>query len=79
MRHRKGTDSEQTGFKKVLAQVNYYMEQNDTRYGFVLTNVKLVAIRQTAYGSEEEPQLTILLALWYLRMLASDNDNWRLE
>lgn len=89
-----GSLAQQTEFKKVLSQVNHYMEQNQTRYGFVLTNVELVAIHRTnkaghlessnpvpwtAYGSEEGPQLTVLLILWYIGMLASGNDNWGLE
>lgn len=85
---------QQNEFKKVLSQVNHYMHQNNGRYGFVLTDVELIIIRRvndrghlelsdsipwTAYGSEAEPQLTVLLALWYLGMLASDNGNWTLE
>src|SRR5436305_10984934 len=33
-------------FLQALSQVNYYMEQQHTRYGFILTNEELVAIRR---------------------------------
>ena len=35
----------QTGYKQVLSQVNFYMEQHDARYGFVLTNAEFVAVK----------------------------------
>ena len=84
---------DQREFKKVLAQVNYYMIQHGSRYGFIITNVELVALRRrdnngnmelsqpipwTARGDMAQPQLTVLLGLWYLGMLASDNVNWHL-
>jgi hypothetical protein len=33
-------------FKKVLAQVNFYMKQHQTRYGYILTNTELVPSRR---------------------------------
>jgi hypothetical protein len=33
-------------FKKVLAQVNFYMKQHQTRYGYILTNTELVPVRR---------------------------------
>ncbi|KAE8400504.1 hypothetical protein BDV37DRAFT_257340 [Aspergillus pseudonomiae] len=95
-KHTLGSSSnrkDRTEFKKVLAQVNYYMRQHKTRYGFILTNVELVAIRRrdsngnlelsepipwTTRGDTTQPQLTVLLGLWYLGMLASDNMGWEL-
>ncbi|KAE8133851.1 hypothetical protein BDV38DRAFT_257236 [Aspergillus pseudotamarii] len=80
-------------FKQALAQVNYYMKQHETHFGFILTDRELVAIRRLdrngrlelsdsvswiTKGSECQPRLTVLLALWYLGMLASDNLQWHL-
>lgn len=80
-------------FKQALSQVNYYMKQHKTGFGFILTDRELVAIRRLdcngrlevsdsvpwiTKGSESQPRLTVLLALWYLGMLASDNQQWRL-
>lgn len=85
-----------TRYKQVLAQVNYYMKQHQTRYGFILTDRELVAIRRLDYegnlelaapipfatrGTVQQPQLTVLLALWYLGMLAAQDqgaDYWSL-
>ncbi|RAH64708.1 uncharacterized protein BO66DRAFT_335634, partial [Aspergillus aculeatinus CBS 121060] len=81
-------------YKQVLSQVNYYMIQHQARYGFILTNRELVAIRRldnhgnlqlaapvpwTASGTATHPQLTVLLALWTLGMLSSDNQDWSLN
>lgn len=75
-----------TEFKQALSQVNWYMKQHHTRYGFILTNQELVAIRRlnehgnlelsasipwTAHGTARNPVMTVLLGMWYLGMLAS--------
>ena len=80
-------------YMQALSQVNYYMIQHQARYGYLLTNQELVAIRRidadgnlelatpipwTATGTADAPQMTVLLGLWYLGMLASDNTNWQL-
>lgn len=77
--------------RQVLSQVNFYMNQHNTRYGFIITDQELVAIRKidrngrlelsspiswTAGGTATEPRLTVMLALWYIGMLASDDQNW---
>ena len=36
----------QKEFKKVLAQVNFYMKQHQTRYGYTITDTELVPIRR---------------------------------
>ncbi|PYH94302.1 hypothetical protein BO71DRAFT_450162 [Aspergillus ellipticus CBS 707.79] len=79
--------------KQCLSQVNFYMKQHEARYGFILTDAELVAIRcldrngnlelsdsipWNTRGDESQPRLTVLLALWYLGMLASDNEQWHL-
>ncbi|KAF5854837.1 hypothetical protein ETB97_011116 [Aspergillus alliaceus] len=81
-------------FKQVLSQVNFYMRQHNTRYGFVLTDCELVAVRRldrngnlelsasipwTAKGSASQPQLTVLLGLGYLGMLAANDQGWALQ
>ncbi|RAK86068.1 hypothetical protein BO79DRAFT_271216, partial [Aspergillus costaricaensis CBS 115574] len=83
----------QTQFLQALSQINWYMEQNETQYGFILTDRELVAIKRldddgrlelsetvpwSTRGSEESPRLTVLLALWYLGMLAANNGQWQL-
>ncbi|OQE25576.1 hypothetical protein PENSTE_c006G05460 [Penicillium steckii] len=75
-----------TEFNQALSQVNYYMKQHHSRYGFLLTERELVAIQRldgngrlelsdaipwTATGTPEEPVLTVTLGLWYLGMLSS--------
>ncbi|OJD22676.1 hypothetical protein ACJ73_05974 [Blastomyces percursus] len=91
-----GTDHDQTEFRQVLSQVNHYMKQHGSRYGFVLTDNELVAIRRLdgvgrlqlstpisweSRGTAAQPRLTVMLALWYLGMLAAQDvgqDQWRL-
>ncbi|KAA8641648.1 uncharacterized protein ATNIH1004_011784 [Aspergillus tanneri] len=85
---------ERRQFKQALSQVNYYMKQHKTRFGYMLTDCELVAIRRldnngrlelsnsipwNTSGTESHPRLTVLLALWYLGMLASDNQQWSLS
>ncbi|GKZ38566.1 hypothetical protein AbraIFM66950_010849 [Aspergillus brasiliensis] len=80
----------QEQYKQVLAQVNFYMGQHKARHGFVLTNTELVAIKRidtngrlavssaipwTAGG---HGQLTVLMGIWYLGMLAAEGTNWTL-
>lgn len=83
-----------TEFKQALSQVNFYMKQHHARYGFILTDTELVAIRRldkngniqlsssiplTTSGTASRPKLTVLLGLWYLGMLAADNHGWYIE
>lgn len=71
-------------YRQVLSQVNFYMNQHGSRYGFILTDQELLAFRKlnndgnleiaasvpwSTQGTEDQPLLTILLALWYLGML----------
>lgn len=71
-------------YRQALSQVNWYMNQHNARYGFLLTNRELVAIRRldengnlpipyTRGGTAEHSELTVLLALWYLGMLAAND------
>ncbi|PGH33761.1 hypothetical protein GX50_03418 [[Emmonsia] crescens] len=88
------TPSKRTEFKQVLSQVNFYMKQHHARYSFILTDRELVAVRRldrngnlqlsdsipwTARGTASQPQLTVLLGLWYLSMLASRDQDAYLE
>ncbi|OJD18346.1 hypothetical protein ACJ73_08728 [Blastomyces percursus] len=88
------TPSKETEFNQVLSQVNFYMKQHHARYSFVLTDLELVAVRRldrngnlqlsdsiswTASGTTFQPQLTVLLGLWYLSMLASRDQDAYLE
>jgi hypothetical protein len=78
-------------YKQALAQVNFYGDQHNARYGFILTNTELVPLKRldqngrlavatsipwTQGGSAG--RLSVLLGLWYLGMLAAENDNWTL-
>lgn len=84
----------QTEFKQVLSQINFYMLQHHARYGFILTDAELVAVRRldrngnlelsasipwTTTGTAAQPRLTVLLGIWYLGMLASNNQDWFLQ
>ena len=75
-------------FLQALSQVNYYMNQHRTKYGYIVTDQELVAIRTldrngnlqlsqpipwSAAGTSTQTQLTALFSLWYLGMLASEN------
>lgn len=74
-------------FRQALSQVNFYMKTAGARYGFIITEHELVAIRRTATpghlevsdpipydaNGSRDPQLTVLMALWYLGMLAAGN------
>ncbi|GKZ22985.1 hypothetical protein AbraIFM66951_001215 [Aspergillus brasiliensis] len=89
---RSSTDSLLHGeYKQALSQVNFYMNQHTARHGFILTNTELVAVKQldrsgrlavstaipwTAGG---EGQLSVVLALWYIGMLAAEDENWSLK
>lgn len=68
-----------------LSQVNFYMQQHRSQYGFLLTDREFVVFQRlddggnleisrsitfTTISSAENPHLTVLLALWYLGMLA---------
>jgi len=94
---RTGTIAQQQEYRQVLAQVYWYMRQNNSRYAFILTDVELVAIKRLVVGSgnlevsdpipwqaggtANQPRLTVLLALWYLGMLAAQDQGphrWRM-
>lgn len=75
-------------FRQALSQVNWYMKQHHSRYGFLLTDRELLVFRRlnntghlelaspvpfSIGGCAAQPQLTVLLALWYLGMLAAQD------
>ncbi|KAI2719520.1 hypothetical protein CBS147333_3410 [Penicillium roqueforti] len=79
-------------FRKPLAQVNWYMTQYGTRFGFILTDQELVPIQRvngdgnlklgapipwTQTGTSKKPKLTVALGLWYLGMMAADDTQYR--
>ncbi|KAJ5106216.1 hypothetical protein N7456_002891 [Penicillium angulare] len=73
-----------------LARIHLYMERCGTRYGFILTDQELVAIKRDDTSgrlalSEAIPltsggtgKISVALALWYLGMLAAKSD-WKIE
>ncbi|KAL2819102.1 hypothetical protein BJX63DRAFT_428762 [Aspergillus granulosus] len=81
-------------YRQALSQVNWYMKQHHSRYGFLMTDRELVVFRRldddgnlelalpipfTRGGTVVQTQLTVLLALWYLGMLAAQDqgvDHW---
>ncbi|EGC44033.1 conserved hypothetical protein [Histoplasma capsulatum var. duboisii H88] len=77
-------------YYQVLSQVNFYMKQNYSRYGYILSDTELVPIKRLdgngsllvaqaiPWEAEGPGRLTILLGLWYLGMLASADNDWRL-
>lgn len=75
-------------YRQALSQVNWYMRQHRSRYGFILTDRELLVFRRTdssgnlqlaqpipftTGGTATNPRLTVLLALWYLGMLAAQD------
>lgn len=83
--------ADQREYKQVLAQVNFYMDQHRARYSFLLTNVELVAVKRLnsdgslavatpiLWTSGGVGQLSVLLGLWYIGMLAAEDDHWALS
>ena len=91
-------DFEQKEFIAVIAQLNFYMNNACSRYGYILTDTELVLFQKKnkchAHYIEMAPgiplthhdsrgeytqtsgQLTTLLALWYVHMLASHDQTW---
>ncbi|KUL82064.1 hypothetical protein ZTR_10678 [Talaromyces verruculosus] len=81
---------DQREYKQVLAQVNFYMDQHNARHGYILTNTEFVAVKRLdgegrlavsmaiPWTSGGIGQLSVLLALWYLGMLAAEDVNWAL-
>ncbi|ATY58298.1 hypothetical protein A9K55_002387 [Cordyceps militaris] len=82
----------QLGF--YMAQQGYQKTHSGAKYGFMLTDQELVAFRKVSqrtlcmservpWGGCREPgqpeRLTVLLALWYLGMLASHDEDWSID
>lgn len=87
-------NNERRCFLQVLSQINFYMKMHHTKYGCIITNSEMVAIRRldsdgnlelstpipwrSSTNDPTELRLTMLLALWYLGMLTADEGDWRL-
>jgi hypothetical protein len=89
-------ETQRNEFKQALSQVNFYMKQHRTQYGYILTDREFIAIRRLdqngnlqlsnpvlwhTAGNVAHPRLTVALALWYLGMLAAEEQGqfrWRL-
>ncbi|KAK9342433.1 hypothetical protein V1522DRAFT_425092 [Lipomyces starkeyi] len=79
--------ADQREYKQVLAQLNFYLDQHDARHGFILSDVELVAIRRlgrngrlaiaapVSWRGGGVDRLSVLLGLWYLGMLAAEDDH----
>ncbi|KAE8375569.1 hypothetical protein BDV26DRAFT_299611 [Aspergillus bertholletiae] len=77
----------QREYKQALAQLNFYMRQNNARYGYILTNTEFAAVKRLdgrgrlavsigiPWVNGGEGQMSLLLALWYIGMLAAENTN----
>ena len=78
-------------FRQVLSQLNSYMNEFETQCGFIITDQELLLVRRrdtrggldlappiswTTRGSAATPRMTVLMALWYLAMLAADDGDW---
>ena len=48
---RTGTIAQQQEYRQVLSQVYWYMQQNNSRYAFILRDVELVPINRLVVGS----------------------------
>lgn len=81
-------ESELTECKKGLAQLSFFMKQNNTRYGFIATDIELVAVKREVEDGHlsvadsipwaGEGKFTYLMGMFYLGMLAA-GDDWKLE
>lgn len=83
----------QHAYRAGLATLNWYMSHRGSRYGFMLTDKELVAVRRMengdlqlsasilwrTWGTYQNPELTLFLGLWYLGMLASRDDEWKMR
>ncbi|KAK9242086.1 hypothetical protein V1506DRAFT_548608 [Lipomyces tetrasporus] len=79
--------ADQREYKQVLAQLNFYLDQHDARHGFILSDAELVAIRRlgrngrlaiaapVSWRGGSVDRLSVLLGLWYLGMLAAEDDH----
>ena len=94
-------EEEEEEFLAVVAQLNFYMNNTHSWYGYILTDAELVLFQKkdeqftselemapgiplTRYDSRGEytqtsGQLTALLALWYVHMLASNDHAWSVD
>ncbi|RAL00835.1 uncharacterized protein BO80DRAFT_455362 [Aspergillus ibericus CBS 121593] len=83
-----------SGLRNHPNPINYYMKQHHARYGYIITDRELVAIRRLdedgnlelstpiswiAKGTASELRLTVLLGIWYLGILAANNQVWYLH
>lgn len=83
--------SEKREYKEGLAQLNFYMGQHNARHGFILSDAELLPVKRLdghgrlavassiPWGSGGIGQLSVLFGLWYLGMLAAEDDNWALH
>ncbi|ATY64073.1 hypothetical protein A9K55_003768 [Cordyceps militaris] len=76
-----------------MLQQGYRAQHSGARYGYVLTDKEIIAFRkedaqhtisvaepvQWAGPSDGKPRMTVVLALWYLGMLASHDTDWNLD
>ena len=84
-------ESAKEQYRQGLAQLNYYMKENQTRYGFMLTDQELVAVKRMdrdgnlqvarsvrwgTSGSYGPAVMTVLLAFWKMGMLSATGDGW---
>ncbi|KAJ5697248.1 hypothetical protein N7488_010932 [Penicillium malachiteum] len=78
-------------YNQTLAELNFYMDGHGARHGFVLTDAELVIVKRLDRNGRlavsapipwtvgGDGQLSVRLGLWYLGMLAAEEDNWALE
>lgn len=77
-------------YYKVMAQVNFDMCQHGARHAYIMTDTEFVAIKRLdengqlavaeaiPWTSGGVGQPSVLLGLWYLGMLAAEEDTWSL-
>jgi hypothetical protein len=76
---------------QVLSQLNFYLKQHKAQHGFVLTDAELVPVKRLdenghlaiassiPWATGGPGNLTVLLGIWYLGMLAAEDNNWALN
>ncbi|KAJ5712866.1 uncharacterized protein N7483_010047 [Penicillium malachiteum] len=90
-RHSKfSNDQHHFQYNQTLAELNFYMDGHGARCGYVLTDAELVVVKRLdtngrlavsapiPWKTGGNGQLSVRLGLWYLGMLAAEEENWAL-
>ena len=57
-------EADRAAHRQVLSQVNWYMRQHQTRYGFVITDRELVVLRRVDDDNEGSGHMELAAPIW---------------